>query len=370
MKFVFSFILIIHGFIHVMGFLSAYTSISFNKQISGISKPIGLLWLVTSILFVAAAVLLLTHKNWFYLALLGVLLSQIVIILIWKEAKFGTFANIIILLVSLSALGNHRFQKMVNDESSELLKQVSHNTSKIISENDLNQLPHIIKTWIKSSGVVGQNEIITVRLKQKGEMRTKPNSKLMTFSATQYFNVKNPSFVWNTNVEAMAFINMIGRDKLTDGKGEMLIKLAALIPVVNESHNEKINSGAMIRYLAETCWFPSAALNNYISWMPIDETSAQGTFTYNDHSVSGLFSFNTDGDLISFEADRYYGGSKDATLETWHVEILSFKEFNGIRIPNKSRVIWKLPKGDFNWLNLEITDIEFNPSQLYEQNTE
>jgi hypothetical protein len=369
MKFIFSFILVTHGLIHVLGFLSAYTLIGYDKQISGISKPIGVFWLLTSILFLVAAVLLLTHKNWFYLALLGVLISQILIVLVWKDAKFGTFANIIILLVSLSALGQQRFQKMVNDESSELLKQVSHNTSKIISENDLNQLPPIISTWVKNSGVINHPEIVAVRLKQKGEMRTKPSGKWMPFSATQYFNVKNPSFVWNTNVEAMSVINMVGRNKLSDGSGEMLIKLAALIPVVNESDNEQINSGAMIRYLAEICWFPSAALNDYISWTPIDETSAEGTFTYKDHSVSGVFSFNTSGDLISFEADRYYGGNKDATLETWRVETLSFKEFDGIKIPNKNKVIWKLSDGDFTWLNLEITDIEFNPSKIYNLNT-
>jgi hypothetical protein len=213
MKFVFSFILLIHGLIHFIGFMKAFTSIGFDKQELEISKPIGFFWLIVSMLFTVAAIQYLTHKNWFYLALLGVLVSQILIILVWKDAKFGTFVNIIILLVGLSAIGNHRFQKMVNEESSELLNHVSPNTSKIISEKDLNQLPHIIKTWVKSSGVVGQNEIITLRLKQKGEMRTKPNSKWMPFSATQYFNVKNPSFIWNTNVEAMAFINLVGRDK-------------------------------------------------------------------------------------------------------------------------------------------------------------
>jgi hypothetical protein len=254
---------------------------------------------------------------------------------------------------------------MVEIESTEILSNVIYTTSKFISEEDLDHLPDIIKKWLRNSKVIGDKEIFTVRLKQKGEMRTKPKSKWMPFVATQYFNIKNPSFIWTTNVAAMPFLNMTGRDKLKDGNGEMLIKLAALIPIVDKSKNDKINSGAMIRYLAEICWFPTAALNNYISWKGIDKSSVKATFTYNDHSVSGVFSFSTKGDFISFEADRYYGGRKDATLESWLVEAISYKEFDGLKIPNKCKVTWKLPKGNFNWLNLEVTDIEFNPSKLY-----
>ena len=158
---------------------------------------------------------------------------------------------------------------------------------------------------------------------------------------------------------------MLGRDELQNGKGKMLIKLGGVIPVVNESENSKINSGAMIRYLAEICWFPSTALKEYITWNSTSETSAKATFSYNNQSVSGVFLFSENGDFVSFTADRYYGGDTNSTLETWYVEAVSYKEFNGVKIPNTSKVTWKLPEGDFNWLNLEITDIEFNPNTIY-----
>ncbi|MDH3712097.1 MAG: hypothetical protein OER04_19580, partial [Cyclobacteriaceae bacterium] len=66
------------------------------------------------------------------------------------------------------------------------------------------------------------------------------------------------------------------------------------------------------------------------------------------------------GQLISFETQRYYGGDKDAQLQTWLIEMLDYKEFQRIIIPYKCRVTWILPDGDFNWLNLEITELEFN----------
>ena len=33
---------------------------------------------------------------------------------------------------------------------------------------------------------------------------------------------------------------------------------------------------------------------------------------------------------------------------------------NGMRIPYKSEITWKLKTGDCTWLKLEVTDIEYN----------
>ena len=360
MKYIFSFVLVIHACIHLMGFAKAFYVTDVKQQVLGISKPIGLLWLIAFVLFTVSLVLYITNKKWFYIAFLAIILSQILIIMAWQDAKFGTVANIIILLVSLSALGNHQFQNMVNNEIVHLLGKNKIQDSKIITENDLETLPQIVGKWLKISGVLGREKTETVYLEQKGLMRKSPNGKWMSFEAKQYFNINTASFVWSVNVNAIPMINMVGRDKLIDGKGEMLIKLKGLIPVVNEKENLKINSGAMIRFLSEMCWFPSAAVSDYVSWQELDNNRAKATLTWNNESVSGVFSFTEEGNLLSFEADRYYGGGVDAKEENWFVQIEDYKTFHGIKIPNKSKVIWKFETGDFYWLNVEIIDIKFN----------
>ena len=196
-------------------------------------------------------------------------------------------------------------------------------------------------------------------------MRTKPNGNWMPFKAAQVFNVENPAFVWQTKVVALPSLKMVGRDQFIDGKGGMLIKLAGLIPVVNTSDNPKINSGAMLRYLAEICWFPSAALNEYIQWETVDSNSAKATFNCNNQSVSGIFSFNDNGDFIAFKADRYYGGGEKSQLEKWLITAEDYKVFSHIKIPSQCKVTWKLKEGDFNWLNLEVTDLKYNAKNQY-----
>lgn len=360
MRLIFALLITVHGLIHFMGFAKAFEFADINQLEQNISKTIGLLWLFTAMLLLIAVILYLKKDQWFYIAVLAIVLSQILIIMSWKDAKFGTVVNIIILLVSISAYGKYEFNKKVNTETKSLLKGIIMENDAIITKEEIKYLPEIIQKWMQNSGVIGKEKIVSLQLKQKGEMKTKPSGKWMPFEAEQHINVINPSFVWSTEVHVMPMIQMMGRDKFVNGEGEMLIKLASLIPVVNVGENEKINQAAMLRYMAETVWFPTAALNPYMSWESIDSTSAKATFTVNNKSVVGLFKFSSRGDFMSFEAQRYYKTGDDATLETWYVESKSFKEFSGIRIPNKCQVIWKLKEGDFNWLNFEITDLKYN----------
>jgi hypothetical protein len=75
-----------------------------------------------------------------------------------------------------------------------------------------------------------------------------------------------------------------------------------------------------------------------------------------------LFSTYEHGDVLSFEARRYYYREGGATLEDWFIqtEPNGYKEFEGVRIPAKSTVTWKLEQGDFTWLRLEIMDLQYN----------
>lgn len=365
MRYAFTILVIIHSLFHLLCYVKIFSETDIIKQLVGVSKLIGSIWLVTFIMFIVVAIQFLANRKWVYIAFMAVFVSQILIILAWNDAKFGTVTNIIILLVSISAFVTDRFNIRVEKESKQILQNIKAENLPISSENDILHLPKILQKWIINSGAIGKPKVQTVRLKQVGTMRTKKNSKWIPFEATQYFNVENPSFVWKTKVAAMPLINMIGRDKLEDGKGEMLINLAGLIPVVKKADNPKINSGAMLRYLAEICWFPSAALNNYLSWEIMNSNSAKATFIHKGQSVSGIFSFNDQGCFIAFEGERYYGGNKNSQLETWRITAEDYKVFHDIKIPFKCKVTWQLKEGDFNWLNLEVLAIDYNSSVIY-----
>lgn len=358
MRLFISALVLIHGSIHFLGFLKAFQLRDIKALNSEITKPLGLLWLLTGCLFLIVTSSYFLKKDWwFYIAFIAIITSQTLIIVTWKDARFGTSINLIILLVSTAAFGNYKFQKMVNHESSQLLHSSTSTPSKTISHEDLKHLPDIVQKWVLNSGVLGKPIANTIYLEQKGKMRTKSNGKWMPFTAEQYVTIKNPSFIWKANTEIIPRVSLLARDKLYKGNGNMLIQLFGLVPVVSESNNFKINQGTMQRYLAEICWFPQAAISPYINWETLDNTSAIATITYRDVTVSGIFKFTESGVFLAFETMRYYGGDKNAKLEKWLIQSTSHTTFNGIKIPNKCKVIWQLKEGDFHWLDIEIIKV-------------
>ena len=366
LRYFFAFLILIHGLIHFTGFAKAFGYGNITQLTKAISKTAGFFWFLTALLFISAAVLFLLKKNsWAVTGIVAVVLSQIQIISAWKDARYGTFANIVIIVVAMPALAAIQFNRVVERESRALLKDIPARNQIIITKEMLKDLPAVVQKWLIHSGVVGKEKIRFIRLKQTGRMRTSKDGKWMPLNAVQYFTVDKPQFVWQASVKMMPGIYLSGLDKFIDGEGYMQIKALSLFNVANTSRDPKMNAATMIRYLAETTWFPTAALNEYMKWEAIDSSSAKVSMTYKDISVSGIINFDENGDLSSFVADRYMGDGPTASLEKWVVDITGYKDFHGFRIPYKSRVTWKLKDGDFNWADMELTDLEFNNPHLY-----
>lgn len=174
-KILLTFIILIHGLIHFMGFAKAYGYGNITQLTKEVSKPAGAFWFLTAFLFIIATILFLLKKEWWpIIGIIAAVLSQILIITAWKDAKFGTIANIIVLLVAIPAYGNFRFQKMATKEVNELLPIMTTRDKTIITKEMINGLPSLVQKWLTQSGIIDKEKIYFVRLKQKGEIRTKP----------------------------------------------------------------------------------------------------------------------------------------------------------------------------------------------------
>jgi hypothetical protein len=277
----------------------------------------------------------------------------------------GSFLiGLILLLLLISFIANIRFNRKVDQEVATLFRGYDDETTKIITQEDLVGLPEIVQQWLKYAQVIGKEDIRTVRLRQKAVMRTKPEQPWMETRATQYFTADKPGFIWNAKISFAPLFHLVGRDKYLDGNGHMLIKLMSLIPVA-DAQGPEINQGTLLRYLVETVCFPTAALNDYITWEERDAKSAKATISYNGITASGVFYFNEQGEVTNFIAKRYMEKNGEYFLETWSTPMKEYKEFNGIRIPSQGEIIWKFESGDFNWFNWEIEAIEYNTPQLY-----
>jgi len=369
-RIIFVIIIGFHGLIHLMGFVKAFNFAEIKELTQPISKSLGLIWFLVLLLFIATLIqYLIKNEFWWLTAIIGILVSQALVITFWHDAKFGTIPNVIILLVSIVAFAEFSFDRNVSQEIDKMFSQDTIKNHSAITTEMITHLPAPIQNWIKHSGLIGKERIYAVRLKQKALMKMKPEQEKWTDAyAEQYFTIDKPAFIWKVDMQMMPFLDIAGRDKFFDGKGEMLIKILSLFPVVNNNDNEKINTGTIQRYLGEIVWFPSAALSPYITWEKIDDFSAKALITYKGTTGSGVFYFDEKGNFVKYSAQRYMSSEDDAKLKEWIIAVSESRVMNGINIPVKLDATWKLESGDWTWLKLEITDIDYNNKNEYLEN--
>ncbi|WP_281847193.1 DUF6920 family protein [Olleya namhaensis] len=355
----------IHGIIHLFGFLKAFSISEFTAISQPISKTFGLVWLLTFLLFALAIVLIIFQSNyWWLIGFLAVIASQILILTYWSDAKFGTIANLIILVSAIIAYSNFSFKNKIAEERKKLFENSQFVSEKVITKETISELPSIVQKWLINSKTIGKSPISNVHLTQELQLKLSPEQENWNNGkAEQYFTINPPAFNWNIDTKMNSIFNVVGRDKFESGNGEMTIKLLSLISVANAKNSDKVDQATLQRYLAEIVWFPSASLSPYIKWESLDEYSAKATMEYNGAKGTGEFHFDEKGNFQKFVAMRFQDSNAVEPIE-WTVIAKQTEERNGIKIPVECEASWELESGKWTWLKLKITEIKYNIGKM------
>ncbi|TVQ42721.1 MAG: hypothetical protein EA362_12880 [Saprospirales bacterium] len=298
---------------------------------------------------------------WWMPTILTVVISQTLIILDWKEASYGTIANLIIILAVTVGVGQWSLENTIKEK----MKYLTNSSQLVLLEREqgekrFEELPEMVKTWLSNSNALNQDSPEKLFLKQSGEMRTSPDGKWIPFKSRQWINPNEPAFIWKAEVNILPGFHLSGMDSYLSGKGNMNIRLMSVIPIANTSGSET-DQGSLLRWLAEMVWYPHAALHQSISWEELDSTKARAKMSFGNMEVEGVFSFEKNGDLRSFIAKRYFEKDGEFTLEDWEITVNEdgYKSFNGVRIPADLKVKWNLSDGSFHWLNMQVDAVEW-----------
>lgn len=267
----------------------------------------------------------------------------------------------IIFMVIVLALGGWKWNTQVEKELNALMTQNVAGENIMMTEEMIKDLPSPVKRWLRNSGILNHEQIHTMYLEQTGFMKLKPDQEdWMKATSEQYITIDKPGFLWKVNISMMPLINVVGRDLFEDAKGQMQIKIASLIPVVDVKNNKKTDKSTLQRYLMEIMWYPSAAIADYITWESIDENSAKATMTYNGVSGSVIFYFDEKGQVRKCSALRYKDNDENVQPIECIGEIKESRVISGLNIPTKIDISWMLEEGKFTWYKLEVQDVFYN----------
>lgn len=359
LRFIFAFIVLIHGAIHLMGFAKAYGFGVFPQLTKEISKPAGALWLVSALMLVTTGALFLLKKDWWWLGLAAVLLSQYLIVTVWQDAKFGTLANLILLVAASLAYTGWRFENRYQQDVQTGLMRAKTIQPTVVTDADLAHLPAPVQAYLRYVGVVGKPQVHHFRVVFEGEMREK-GKDWFPFRSEQYDFFDQPTRLFFMKATLFG-MTVPGYHAYKNGIASMEIKPFGIIPIVDIQGNV-LNQAETVTLFNDLCLLaPAALIQPNIAWETIDSLSAKAQYTVGNITIAATLFFNETGQLINFISDdRYAISGSDMKHYRFSTPVHQYKNFNGFNLCSDGDAVWHYPDGAFTYGKFRMQTLEYN----------
>lgn len=214
----------------------------------------------------------------------------------------------------------------------------------IFDSSELGALPEPVARYFRAVLRDGQPIVRHAILTQRGNFRVRMQPPVWRpFVATEAMTVGG--FVWDARVGALPGIQIRVCDWFVAGSGSMRASAMGIWPLVRTEGTPGMASGALLRYLAEAVWMPTALLPSQgVIWSALDRSSARATITCAGATAALDFHFDDDGlvrRVFTNERCRDVDGAPSPT--PWQARFWDYADVHGMRIPLRAEVEWLLP---------------------------
>ncbi|MEO8905213.1 MAG: DUF6544 family protein [Polyangiaceae bacterium] len=356
--------MVLHGLIHVLGAAKAFGVADIPQLTQPIAGALGVLWLLAATLLVTTAIALFAWPRWWWAVGAGALLvSQVAIVTSWADARYGTIANVIVLVavaVGFLSQGPWSFRAEFERDIARGLRRSVANPP--LTEADIAQLPAVVQRYIRLNGALGQPRVQNFHARFHGQIRSGPDARWMSFTGQQYNFYDQPSRLFLMSgslfgVPFQAFHRFIGPS------ATMRVKLASAVTMV-DAKGPQMDEAETVTLFNDLCVFaPGALVDPRIQWQVLGPQTVRASFTNLSHTIRALLSFNDRGELADFAADGRGAASADGksfTQMRWSTPLAEYREFGAHRVMTRGEGIWHAPAGNYPYLRFELDEIEYN----------
>jgi hypothetical protein len=348
-----------------MGFSKAYGYGNITQLTKEISKPTGMVWFVTAILFIICVALYLLKKDsWVYFALIAVVLSQILILSNWQDAKFGTTANVLILIITIIGFFQIKFKNEYKNEVKIGLEESNKIPNSILTESEIAYLPAPVQKYIRYTGFLNKPIVNNFRIDFSGKIRDHAKPVWMELTSEQYNFIKTPTRLFYLDA-TMKGLPVGGFHSFKNGVAFMDIRLLSIFKVEYQS-GAVMNTSETVTFFNDMCVMaPGALIDKRIEWLEVVGNKVKASFTNNGITISAWLYFNEKGELVNFVSeDRSALGKNGETIKLkWSTPMRDYKDIHGYRLASYAETIYSYPEGDFTYATFTLKDIGYNLSE-------
>jgi hypothetical protein len=366
MKITLTIVLVFHGIVHLLGFAKAFSLAPLSQLKNKVSKFNGILWLCASALYLLMALLLLTGNNsWTLLPMVALPISQYLIVISWKDSRWGSLVNTVILAAAITSYSSWRFNSLYENEVRINLTQSFTQVDSLLSEFDLVELPQLVQNYIRYSGAVGKPKVRNFKVEFSGQIRKNEALEWMPFTSQQYNFVTTSTRLFFMNA-VMKNLPVAGFHSFRNGQAAMDIRLLSLFKVQYQSGKEMGIAETVTFFNDMCCMAPATLIDKRIKWIEVGEHYVKAQFTNNNISISAKLYFNDKGELINFISNDRYAVQENNTMKQlpWSTPLKNYKDFNGHKLPAYAEAIYNYPQGSMTYGTFVLRNIEYNCKDL------
>lgn len=226
-------------------------------------------------------------------------------------------------------------------------------------------LPAPVRRYLEVSGALGRAPVRSVRLRHGGRFRASLDGGWLPVRGAQYFTTDPPGLVWWGRIRMAPGLWVDGRDISMGGEGNMLVRAASTVTIA-DSRGPEIDQGALQRLLGEMAWFPTAlADERYVTWAPLDETSARANLRVGGREAAVTFHFGPDGLPARISAERFRDVKGKGVLTPWSGGCADYREVDGLRVPFRMIGSWTVDGREVQYVDFEVEAVEYDRPEPY-----
>ncbi|MBL8714439.1 MAG: hypothetical protein JNL79_00470 [Myxococcales bacterium] len=366
MRWVFVVLLVLHGLIHLMGFAKAFGYAALPQLTQPIARGMGLLWLLAAGLVLASASTFVTAPRLFlWVGSAALIVSQLVIATSFRDARFGTLANVLLLLALILRFASHGPLGLRAEYAavtrSELAASVR--SPRLVTEADLKPLPGPVQAYLRFAGAVGQPQIVNFRATFRGRIRASVTAPWMAFEAEQHsFFGPLPSrlFLMDATMKGLpvdVFHRFVGE------AATFRARVLSLFTMV-DAKGPEMNRAETVTLFNDLCLLaPSRLVDPAIGWEPIDARHARARFTRGAETIVATLVFGEAGELVDFVSDDRTAASADGKTFTplrWTTPVRDYRSFGPRKVMTFGEARWEPTTGSFAYGEFQLQDIEYD----------
>lgn len=358
-------LLVLHGVLHLLGFAKGVGLAEVAALKLPIGRVAGVLWLLAALGFATSAVLLFVDPTrWWLAGLPTLVLSQVLIVLAWSDARFGTIANVVVLaplVLSMLEASPNSFRSMYERESARHLRALA-SSAPLVTEDDLEPLPPLVQTYLRRAGVVGKPHVLGFRARFHGRFRQGFDGRWMDFTSEQHTFTAPSARLFLMNASLFG-VPIDGYHDFVGAEARFRVRVLSLFDVV-DGRGPEMNQGETVTIFNDLCVLaPAALLDVPVRWTPIDARSVRAHFTRGDQAISAVLTFDAKGDLVDFVSEdrSYCADGKTFQKLPWSTPMSGHRDYGGVRLPARGDATWTTPEGDFVYGEFTLDEVEYVP---------